>query len=409
MSTERAHDLVLFGATGFTGELTASYLARNAPAGCRWALAGRNPSKLEAVRDRLAEIDPRCAELPLLSADVSDPESLRRLAASSRTVITTVGPYIRYGEPLVEACADAGTDYVDLTGEPEFVDRMYAHHHARAAETGARIVHACGFDSVPHDLGVHFTVGQLPEGRPLQVKGMVRAGARASGGTLHTLVTAATRFRETARAAQQRRELEPKTSRRVSSRAGSLRHDGKAGAWLLPFPSLDPRIVAGSARALDRYGPEFTYRHHIAARHLTTVLGIGAGMGLLAVAAQVRPLRDKVLGLIAPGQGPSPQRRAESWFRIRFVGEGGGQRVVTEVAGGDPGYDETAKMLAESALSLAFDDNPASAGQVTPAAAMGEALTRRLVRAGMTFRVIARETSPETGSQQGVLPTVVHQ
>jgi len=407
MSRARAHDLVLFGATGFTGELTARYLARNAPEHCRWAIAGRNPDKLAQLRQRLSEVDARCADLPLITADVSDESALRELAESTRAVITTVGPYIRHGEPLVAACAEAGTDYVDLTGEPEFVDRMYARHHARAAETGARLVHACGFDSVPHDLGVHFTVGQLPANAPLQIKGMVRAGGRASGGTLHSIVSAFERFGGMARAAQERRALEPTISRRVSSRAGALRHDRKAGAWLVPFPSLDPRVVAGSARALAHYGPDFTYRHYIAAKHLTTVLGLGAGVGALALAARIRPVREKVLGLISPGEGPSPQQRAESWFRVRFVGEGGGRRVVTEVSGGDPGYDETAKMLAESALSLAFDDNPPSRGQVTPAAAMGEALTRRLVAAGMTFRVIAREG--KSGSQQGVLPTVVHE
>ena len=156
----REHDIVLFGATGFTGALTAEYLAKNAPDGCRWALAGRNRDKLEAVRARLAEIDPSLADLPLLHADVNDRESLRAVAEGARVVITTVGPYIEYGEPLVAACAEAGTDYVDLTGEPEFADRMYVAHHERAKETGARIVHACGLDSIPHDLGAWFTVGR---------------------------------------------------------------------------------------------------------------------------------------------------------------------------------------------------------------------------------------------------------
>ena len=192
----REHDIVLFGATGFTGALTAEYLAKNAPDGCRWALAGRNRGKLEAVRARLAEIDPSLADLPLLQADVTDRESLRAVAESARVVITTVGPYIEYGEPLVVACADAGTDYVDLTGEPEFADRMYVAHHERAKETGARIVHACGLDSIPHDLGVWFTVQQLPEGVPLWVRGMLRAGGRPSGGTFASEMPAFSRTRQ---------------------------------------------------------------------------------------------------------------------------------------------------------------------------------------------------------------------
>ena len=158
---DRDLDLVLFGATGFTGALTAEYLAEHAPGGLRWAIAGRNPEKLARVRDRLAAIDASLADLELLHADVDDAASLADVARRARVVITTVGPYLTHGEPLVAACAEAGTDYVDLTGEPEFVDRMYVAHHATAQRTGARLVHACGFDSIPHDLGAYFTVQQL--------------------------------------------------------------------------------------------------------------------------------------------------------------------------------------------------------------------------------------------------------
>lgn len=179
----RAHDLVLYGATGFAGALTAAYLAEHAPKDCRWALAGRNTAKLERLRDRLAKIDPACADLPLLRADSGDPDSLRALAAGTRVLATTVGPYVIHGEPLVAACAAAGTDYLDLTGEPEFIDRMYLRHDATARASGARLVHAAGFDSVPHDLGVLFTVGLLPEGVPVRIDGFVRTNATFSGGT----------------------------------------------------------------------------------------------------------------------------------------------------------------------------------------------------------------------------------
>jgi short subunit dehydrogenase-like uncharacterized protein len=149
---DREYDVVVFGATGFTGELTAEYLARKAGGETRGALAGRNLEKLEAVRRRLADVNAACAKLPLLQADISDPASIRAIAESTKVVITTVGPYIHYGEPLVAACAAAGTDYVDLTGEPEFVDLMWLRHHKAAEASGARIVHSCGFDSIPYDL-----------------------------------------------------------------------------------------------------------------------------------------------------------------------------------------------------------------------------------------------------------------
>ena len=180
---DRDYDIVLFGATGFTGGLTAEYLARNAPDTLRWALAGRSTAKLEAVRERLAKIDPRFSELPLLEADVKDSASMDAVAQSARVVITTVGPYALYGAPLVGACAHAGTDYVDLSGEPEFVDKMWLQFHEKAVETGARLVHCCGFDSIPHDLGAYFTVLQLPEDVPLKIDGQVLVGGQFSGGT----------------------------------------------------------------------------------------------------------------------------------------------------------------------------------------------------------------------------------
>jgi short subunit dehydrogenase-like uncharacterized protein len=389
MAADRSHDLVLFGATGFTGGLTAEYLARHASPGTRWALAGRNREKLEALRGRLATDNPACAELPLLHADVGDPASLGEIAAAARVVITTVGPYIRYGEPLVAACAEAGTDYVDLTGEPEFVDLMYVRYHTRAVETGARIVHSCGFDSIPHDLGAYFTVTQLPEGVPIRLEGFVSAGGKPSGGTFHSAVTGFSRFRETAKASGERRKLEPRPEgRRVRAIRGTPRHEHAVGAWVLPLPTIDPQVVRRSARALDRYGPDFSYGHYVAVKRLPAAVGLVGGVAGLFALSQLPPTRNLLLGRLQPGEGPTPEQRAKGWFKVRFVGEGGGRRVVTEVAGGDPGYGETSKMLAESALCLAHDDLPTTAGEVTTAVAMGDALTERLRRAGITFTVL---------------------
>jgi short subunit dehydrogenase-like uncharacterized protein len=167
------------------------------------------------------------------------------------------------------------------------------------------------------------------------------------------------------------------------------RFAGEVGAWALPLPTIDPRIVLRSARALERYGPDFRYRNYAAVRHLPVAVGGIAAVGALAATAQVSPARRWLSGRLSPGQGPSAERRARSWFRLRFVGEGGGRRVLTEVAGGDPGYDETAKMFAESALCLALDDLPHTAGQVTTAVALGDVLIDRLRTAGITFRTVA--------------------
>lgn len=260
MTADRPYDIVLFGATGFTGALTAEYLAGHADPGTRWALAGRNEAKLAAVRERLVKIDPACAELPLLHADATDAASIDAIAESARVVISTVGPYVKYGEPLVAACARAGTDYADITGEPTFVDRMYVKYHREAVRNEARIVHACGFDSIPHDLGAYFTVKQLPEGVPLHVEGFVRVRGAASGGTLHSAVGIFGDAAGMLRAERERRRVEDRPAgRRIRISRAPVPKARVGDGWTLPLPTIDPQIIVRSAAALDRYGPAFSY------------------------------------------------------------------------------------------------------------------------------------------------------
>ena len=390
MAILRDFDIVLFGATGFTGELTARHLASRMPATGRWALAGRNEAKLEGVRARLAQDFPELADLPLLIADSDDPESLRAVAESTQVVITTVGPYLLYGEGLVRACAEAGTDYVDLTGEPEFVDRMYVDYHDTAVSSGARLVHSCGFDSIPHDLGALFTVRQLPSDVPLRLRGVVRSNATFSGGTFHSAMEAMSRAKQMRSAMVARRKAEPKPAgRRSKAITGKPGRDSVLGYWLLPLPTIDPFVVARSGAALDEYGPDFGYSHYAGTKTLRFAVGGAAGVTALTLGAQIKPIREALKKRVPQGEGPSESRREKSWFTVDFVGEGGGARVHTRVSGGDPGYTDTAKMLAESALSLAFDDNPKTAGQVTTATAMGDALLSRLQDVGIRFEVVS--------------------
>jgi short subunit dehydrogenase-like uncharacterized protein len=395
MESPRPYDLVLFGATGFTGGLTADYLAANAPAAMKWALVGRSRSKLEAVAARLAAAAPQAPVPEIVEADAGDAGAMRKVAESTRVVVTTVGPYVLYGGPLVAACAAAGTDYCDLTGEPEFVDRTWIEHRAEAERTGARIVHCCGFDSIPHDLGAYFTVKQLPEGAPLTVNGYVRSNAEFSGGTFHSAINAFGRARQTLAAAKARRGAEQRPGdRKIHSAPARVRRMPELGGWAVPLPTIDGPIILRSAAALDRYGPDFTYGHNLLAKHLATVGAIAGGVGTGFALAQLPPTRKLLLKMKSPGEGPSEEKRAKSWFKIVFVGEGGGKRVVTEVKGGDPGYTETSKMLAESGLCLAFDDLPERSGQLTTAVAMGDALLARLQKTGISFEVVE---SPKAG------------
>ncbi|GAA1997352.1 saccharopine dehydrogenase NADP-binding domain-containing protein [Nocardiopsis rhodophaea] len=397
---ERPYDIVLYGATGFSGGLTADRLAANAPADTRWALAGRDRTRLEAVRGRLAGINPACADLDLLIADSADPDSMRSVAESARVVAAAAGPYAAVGEPMVAACARAGTDYIDLTGESVFVDQMYARYHEEALRTGARLVHACGFDSVPHDLGAYFTVQHLPEDVPITIEGFVRMSMTPSGGTWHSLIGMVADQGAAARAAKERAAKERHLSRAEGGGTGRrARIDQRpvprtrlTKGWALPMPTLDPQIIRRSAAALDRYGPDFRYGQYMVTRRLVGAAGTAAGAGGLVVAAKIPRIRDYLLGKRQQGEGPSEDERATGSFLLRFLGEGGGRRVVTEVAGGDP-YDATAVIFSQAALCMAHDDLPATAGQVTPAIAMGDALTARLRNQGIAFRLLKEEES----------------
>jgi len=386
---ERPYELVLFGATGFAGGLTAEHLTRHAPLDLRWAVAGRSQERLMTVADQLQGLAPARPRVETLMADVRDIDSLRALAASTAVVATTVGPFLTYGEPLVAACAAAGTDYLDITGEPEFVDTMWLRHHDEAVRSGARLVHACGFDSIPYDLGTLFTVQQLPPDLPISVECYVRAKAGISGGTYHSAVRAFGRARQTAAVAKQRRDTEDRpTQRRV--RATRVRPKKVPGQdrWAVPLPTLDPVIVRRSARALPAYGPDFSYGHYAVVGSLPMVAAAGIAAGTVLVLAQLTATRRLLLRLKTAGEGPSEQQRAGAWFQARFVARAGDVVLVTEVSGGDPGYDETAVMLGQSALCLARDALPVTAGQVTSAHAMGQPLIERLRVAGLTFRVV---------------------
>ncbi|MEM1178779.1 MAG: saccharopine dehydrogenase NADP-binding domain-containing protein [Acidobacteriota bacterium] len=380
------YDLVLFGATGFTGGLTAEYLARQAPDGVRWAIAGRSPEKLKRRADELAEIAGETPSILVASAD--DSKALRELAERTRVVITTVGPYDRYGEPLVEACVAGGADYVDITGEPQFVRRLMNRHGAAAESAGVRIVNCCGFDSIPHDLGALLAVQQLPPDEPMQVAGLVFGAGEFSGGTWHSAVNAMAQLRTTAKSVG---SVRAPAGRRVRGSKRGVHYEKKVNAWAAPLMTIDPWIVLRSAGAIDSYGPDFKYGHYVRVRSLPKLaVGAAALTGVVAM-AQLKPTRNLLLNLKKPGDGPSEGKRSRSRFEVVFLGtSAGGDTVRVEVSGGDPGYGETSKMLAESALCLIEDRDqlPQRHGILTPAMAFENLMIERLRRAEMRFEVM---------------------
>lgn len=386
MPDDRPFDITLFGASSFVGLLTAQYLAGARP-GMRWALAGRNRAKLEAV---LRELPATTPAPQLLIANVDDAASVRALAQSARVVLTTVGPYTHYGEPLVAACAELGTDYVDLTGEPEFFKRMIARYHGTAARSGARILHACGFDSIPHDLGALYTLHALRERlapaerdtTPITIEGVVRMRAKISGGTWQSALQV---LSETSGLPNpQPIQVDGRSIGRVPPR---IHRRDELGLWVLPAPTIDPEIVCHSASLSPEYGPQFRYGHYITFKNPLQVGAFLAGAGTVIALSKLAPARALLSKLNPPGRGPSQEVRDQSFFRVTFFGQAAGQRVQCRVSGGDPGYTETAKMMAETGLCLAFDRERtrACAGVLTPAFALGDVLIERLQRAGISF------------------------
>ncbi|SHK44836.1 Uncharacterized conserved protein [Pseudonocardia thermophila] len=403
--TDREHDIVVFGATGFVGELVAAYLADHAPAGTRFALAGRSPGKLAAVRDRL----PAAArEWPLITADATDAATLAGLAASARVVVTTVGPYAKHGMPLVEACAAAGTHYADLTGEVLFVRAAADKTDAAARATGARIVHSCGYDSIPSDIGVlllHERAAADDAGGLIEVQLVATARGGFSGGTIDTARGQLDAIR-TDRAAREiafdpyglspDRAGEPEIEQPPDAPRPARLPDG---TWTVPFmmAGYNTRIVRRSNALLGwAYGRDLRYGEVMGCgtglKGLATAAAVMGGMGLIAGGLALPPTRallDRVLP--APGTGPSEEARRRGWFRdVLHARTESGRRYRGVVAGrGDPGYAATAVMLGESALALALDTDrlPDRAGSLTPATGIGSVLAERLRAAGHTYTV----------------------
>ena len=402
---DREHDLVVYGATGFVGALTAAHLAEHAPPGCRIALAGRSREKLAAVRGNL----PAAArEWPLVEADATDATSLAALAGATRVVASTVGPYARYGLPLVEACARAGTHYADLTGEVLFVRAAIDRCDALARASGARIVHSCGYDSVPSDLAVlllHERAVADGAGGLRDVRLVATARGGVSGGTVDSIRgqvdevrrdRAARRLAADPFALSPDRAAEPDTLQPPDAGRPARVADGR---WSAPFvmAPYNTRIVRRS-NALQgfAYGRGLRYGEVMGCGRgpLGAVSAVAATGGLLAFVGAMalpptRALLDRVLP--APGSGPSAQTREKGWFRSVVDAETeGGRRYRAEVAGrGDPGYAATAVMLGQSALALAHDADrlPDRAGSLTPATALGDVLVERLRVAGHTYTV----------------------
>ncbi len=408
--TDRPYDVIVYGATSFVGQILCAYLrdrhggGRDSASDISWAIAGRNPAKLDDIADDLG------LGVDHLVANAHDPKALAEMVASTRVVISTVGPYALYGSELVDACVTAGTDYCDLTGEPHWMQQMIDAHHDRATRSGSRIVHACGFDSIPSDLGVAYTqrmanelLGEHCHQISMRVKAMKGS---ASGGTIASMLNI---VEETKDNPDLRRVLtNPYALAPEGMRSGVRQHnvtvpmrDEASDRWVAPFvmASVNTRIVHRSHALRGRpWGDDFLYDEAMitGSGPLGAVKagGLTGGLGAFMAASSVGPVRELLANKVLPkpGEGPSPEAQAAGFYDLRFYGTTpSGTTITTKVTGDqDPGYGSTAKMLGEAAAAL-LDADPADTpgGFWTPATALGIDLEQRLVEhAGLTFSIV---------------------
>ena len=410
-ANERELELVLWGASGFTGRLTAAYLlaqtATNAARGLRWGLGGRNREKLEQTRAAIArETGLDASGIPLLVGDGQDAAFLDDLTRRTRVVCTTVGPYAKYGSKLVAACAANGTDYCDLTGEVHWMQEMIEAHQDAAVRSGARIVFTCGFDCIPSDLGAFFLQHEMQRRHgvrcariELRVKGF---SGGASGGTIASMLNMLEEAAEDPRVRRAMSEpysLNPKGERSGPDGPESTapRYDQHAGQWLAPFvmATINTKVVRRSNALLGfAYGRDFRYDEAMWMGAGPLGFAKAAGLSAASLAMQttmsIAPLRRALSGsLPEPGDGPDRAKREAGYFDLRLRGESADGHVLhARVAGDrDPGYGSTSRMLGESAMCLARDELAVGGGLATPASVLGHAMLARMPRAGVTFQI----------------------
>jgi short subunit dehydrogenase-like uncharacterized protein len=409
MSTP-SYDLVAFGATSFVGKILCRYLWQEfgAQGEIKWGAAGRSMAKLEELRSSLGA---KAGTLSLVVADATDEASLRNLCASTRVVVSTVGPYALYGEPLVRACAESGTDYCDLSGEVQWIRRMVQRYEATARKSGARLVHCCGFDSIPSDMGVHFLQRQAMKqlgATCTRVKMRVKAmRGEFSGGTVASLINV---VREAAADPALRKELADPYSlcpgesvpKARQPEVRSAQFEADFGAWVAPFvmSGINTRIVhRTNALSKQAYGADFTYDEAVlmgrGLKGRFAATAMTAGLSGFMLAAAIRPTRAALERFVLPkpGEGPSPEAQRTGFFDLRFLGTtGDGRQIRIKVTGDrDPGYGSTGKMLGQAAACLALDIAKAATpgGFWTPATIFGDRLIQRLTaRSGVTFDLV---------------------
>ncbi len=370
-------DIILFGATGFTGQLIAKYISEHAEKEqIKWAIAGRDKEKLINVADSIKGNKPE-----IITADIQDDHSLKEMTSQAAVLMNAVGPFNWYGRNVVKACIETKTHYLDITGEPSFIADIYNNYFQNAEDNHSCVVNCCGFDSIPADYAAWLTAKKLPTDEPKSLKGFIRTNASFSGGTLTTAI-------EALHMEVQKKSVKTKLKRHPDAPRIPIKihYSKEVGGWAIPMPVVDPHIVKRSAyRMPEDYGDAVSYAQFFVrssfGKVIKTVLPIASAMFLV----RFKSFRDRLFDKFKPGTGPSEVKRAASKFEAICYGKSTSAQAFTKISGGDPGYNETAKMFSQAAFTLLdkIKNHTVKYGVLTPVEAFGMELVHRLRKEGI--------------------------
>lgn len=372
---KKTYDIIIFGASGFTGSLICEYLSNHSDnKKIKWAISGRDENKIKYLSKKYS--------VDMFIANSFNQESLNLISAQSKLIISTVGPYDIYGEKLVKACLKHQSHYLDLTGEPSFVKNIY-NKYADIAKKRSIIMHCCGFESIPPDLGAYLTVKELNPSenkKNINLAYFLKTKGKISGGTWASFLNSIT---------TQEPILEKTKSNRKSIKKQKLFYSNRFKKWALIFPVIDKYIVNKTSNSFKEYSDDFSFREYILLPSLISALSLISGIAFIGVIGRFKKIREKLLSLIPSGSGPTQKEREKHWFEVTIVGESEGSEVLTTISGGDPGYGETSKFIAEMALCILLETDSLikRKGILTPVECTGDLMKARLEKAGIKINI----------------------
>ena len=367
----KKYDIVVYGATGFTGQLVCEYLSSHDEIDkVNWAIAGRNIERLNLISEKYSNVD-------IIHASSDDPNSLDEMCVQAKLILTTVGPYDLYGEPLINSCINNKSHYVDLTGEPQFVHRMVDKYNNKAIEQNVAIVNCCGFESIPPDVGTYHSVKQL-KSKSIEVNYFLQTRGTISGGTWASFLNSII---------SKQPIIKIRSTTKNKKKAKKLYYNKDLGKWAMIFPVIDKQIVMRSSKSSSQYGENFNFNEYMLSKSYMRLIVLLLGIISVSFLAKFKIFRNWLISLRPSGSGPNKEQRENNWFKATIIAKGNSKTITTIIKGKDPGYGETSKFISEMALCiiLDYDKLNSSSGFLTPVQCSKGLLIERLRKAGISI------------------------